>query len=249
MWLHLDIVIIVSLAYLLEDGPELILQYYWVDRYAGMKYEYPDGTSFSGRLTIVLSSLASLTVAVIGIINLISLYKEFTFWLKFRALQNYLTDHKHDWAHWTQRDWSVKIPSILHVLNEEAEKEFLVERIELDFRRITRNTYMKAWEQYKAESKTSSPKVAKKPKKTFDDFESYSKHFAARSTIAVNFRKESDEKAFYSEVSKELEKVQRATKSGQKHNIVLLVLTIFGLIPLIVNLLRLAAAIHQVMSF
>ena len=44
---HLLTVIIVSLAYLLEDGPELILQYYWVDRYAGMKYEYPDGTSFS----------------------------------------------------------------------------------------------------------------------------------------------------------------------------------------------------------
>ena len=196
----------------------------------------------------MLSSLASLTVAIIGIINLISLYKEFTFWLKFRALQSYLNDHKHDWAHWTQRDWSVKIPSILYVLNEEAKKEFLVERIELDLRRITRNTYMKAWEQYKAESKSSSPKVTKKPKKTFDDFESYSKHFATRSTIAVNYRRNSDEK-FYSEVSKELQKIQRATKSGQKHNIVLLVLTIFGLIPLVVNLLRLAAAIHQAMGY
>ena len=53
-------VIIISLQYLMEDGPELILQYYFVDKYAGTNYIYPDGTTFTGRAIVICSSLASL---------------------------------------------------------------------------------------------------------------------------------------------------------------------------------------------
>ena len=63
-------VIIISLQYLMEDGPELMLQYYFVDKYAGTNYVYPDGTTFSGRAIVVFSSFASLTVAIIGLANL-----------------------------------------------------------------------------------------------------------------------------------------------------------------------------------
>ena len=63
-------VIIISLQYLMEDGPELMLQYYFVDKYAGTNYDYPDGTTFSGRAIVVFSSFASLTVAIIGLANL-----------------------------------------------------------------------------------------------------------------------------------------------------------------------------------
>ena len=54
----------------MEDGPELMLQYYFVDKYAGTNYDYPDGTTFSGRAIVVFSSFASLTVAIIGLANL-----------------------------------------------------------------------------------------------------------------------------------------------------------------------------------
>ena len=54
----------------MEDGPELMLQYYFVDKYAGTNYVYPDGTTFSGRAIVVFSSFASLTVAIIGLANL-----------------------------------------------------------------------------------------------------------------------------------------------------------------------------------
>ena len=69
-------VIIISLQYLMEDGPELMLQYYFVDKYAGTNYVYPDGTTFSGRAIVVFSSFASLTVAIIGLANL----GEYQFW-------------------------------------------------------------------------------------------------------------------------------------------------------------------------
>ena len=63
-------VIIISLQYLMEDGPELMLQYYWVDKYAGMNYDYEDGVAFTGRHVVVMSSIASLIVTTIGIANL-----------------------------------------------------------------------------------------------------------------------------------------------------------------------------------
>ena len=72
-------VIIISLQYLMEDGPELMLQYYFVDKYAGTNYDYPDGTTFSGRTIVVFSSIASLTVAIIGLANLGTLFKFFTY--------------------------------------------------------------------------------------------------------------------------------------------------------------------------
>ena len=46
------------------------IKYYFVDKYAGTNYDYPDGTVFSGRNIVVMSSIASLTVAIIGVANL-----------------------------------------------------------------------------------------------------------------------------------------------------------------------------------
>ena len=229
-------VIIVSLAYVLEDGPELILQYYWVDRYAGMKYNYPDGTSFTGRATIVCSSLASLTVAIIGIINLISLYREFTFWLKFRAMRNYLADESQDWKTWDQREWKSIIPAILRDLHLRAEEASLVERIEVDYKRIQRTVHKKAYAHYLSVPKKNKTKQKQK-------FEVYRKKFMASSQKMMDLRNDANVTLQSEDKIKE---IQKKTRSGKSHNGVILALTIFGLIPLVVNLLRLSSAIHQI---
>ena len=227
-------VIIVSLAYVLEDGPELMLQYYWVDRYAGMKYQYPDGVEFSGRATIVFSSLASLLIALIGIVNLISLYQEFTFWLKFRALRNFLIDSQNEWKEWDQLDWKTIIPAILHQLDKKAHEENIVEKVEIDMKRIRKRLHTAAYEHYKSVSN----------EKTAMSFDSYCMKFKVESNNIVTERLEC-EPGFSEEMNKKIREIQVMTKSTKRSNLILIVVAMFGLIPLIVNLLRLSSAVHQ----
>ena len=56
-------VLIISLGYVLEDGPEMFLQYFYVDKYSGTDYIYPDGFATSGRQTVLMSSFISLMMS------------------------------------------------------------------------------------------------------------------------------------------------------------------------------------------
>lgn len=123
-------VIIISLQYLMEDGPELILQYFFVDKYAGTNYVYPDGATFSGRAIVVCSSLASLTVAIIGVANLAALYHEVQFWLTLRATRDYLKEETWDTFHVR------RLPSIVWELKKQAAEDDLTERAKHDIKRI-----------------------------------------------------------------------------------------------------------------
>ena len=56
-----------TVAYLFEDGPELMLQYLYVDKYSGTKYDekiYKDGYETDGRLTVLGSSVISFMIAL-----------------------------------------------------------------------------------------------------------------------------------------------------------------------------------------
>ena len=125
-------VIIISLQYLMEDGPESMLQYYFVDKYTGANYNYPDATTISGRAIVVFSSLASLVVAIIGIANLASLYDEVQFWLTLRAFRTYLEDEEQKLNQFDIR----RLPSIVWELKKQAEEDFLVERSRLGISKL-----------------------------------------------------------------------------------------------------------------
>lgn len=49
---------------------ELILQYFYVDKYSGTNYDYPDNFQTNGRMTVFASSLISLLIAIGGMANL-----------------------------------------------------------------------------------------------------------------------------------------------------------------------------------
>ena len=49
---------------------ELILQYFYVDKYSGTNYDYPDGFQTNGRMIVFASSFISLMIAIGGMANL-----------------------------------------------------------------------------------------------------------------------------------------------------------------------------------
>lgn len=226
--------IIVSLAYVLEDGPELMLQYYWVDRYAGMEYTYPDGAEFSGHAMVVLSSLASLLISIIGIVNLIALYKEYKFWLKFRALRNFLDDKRYEWSQWSQVEWKTIIPSILRDLEASAVNENIVEKIETDSKRVRNRVCHFAYEHCKSNYGQFAC-----------SYDVYREKFASLSKTLIDTKIRTDAK-FIPLMRRKMKRIEELTNSSKRNKKVLLFVAIFGLIPFAVNLLRLSSAVHQV---
>ena len=75
--------------------------------------------------------MASLTVAIIGVANLASLYLEVQFWLKLRAVRDYLSRDQ-GWDKFTLK----KLPSVVWELKRLAEEDFLVERSKHDMKLI-----------------------------------------------------------------------------------------------------------------
>ena len=67
-----------------------MMQYYFVDKYAGMNYKYEDGSKFYGRSIVIMSSIATLVLQSIGIGNLASMYDEVQFWMKLKAFLFYI---------------------------------------------------------------------------------------------------------------------------------------------------------------
>jgi len=220
-------VIIISLQYLMEDGPELMLQYYFVDKYAGTNYDYPDGTTFSGRAIVVFSSFASLTVAIIGLANLASLYHEVQFWLTLRAVRTYLEDENTEWNKFEIR----RLPSIVWELNKQAEEDFLVERSRHDIHRIEKRCRIIAMEANKREKH----KGRRKPVKM--------KTFRTQLRNIRSFREDRiDNQAL-------IDSIKQKNNVITKFKVLRICMLIIGLIPFIVNLCRLGAAVYQIFIF
>lgn len=220
-------VIIISLQYLMEDGPELMLQYYFVDKYAGTNYVYPDGTTFSGRAIVVFSSFASLTVAMIGLANLASLYHEVQFWLTLRAVRTYLEDENTEWNKFEIR----RLPSIVWELNKQAEEDFLVERSRHDIHRIEKRCRIIAMDACKREKH----KGRRKPVKM--------KTFRTQLRNIRSFREDRIDNQVL------IDSIKQKNNVITKFKVLRVCMLIIGLIPFIVNLCRLGAAVYQIFVF
>ena len=68
--------LISSIMYLLDDGPETLLQYYFVDKFSGTDYSYPDGFKTSFKTAILASSIVTFGLAFFSFIRLTLRYKD-----------------------------------------------------------------------------------------------------------------------------------------------------------------------------
>ena len=66
-------VLIINVSYLLEDGVELMMQYYYFDKYAGVRYDYFET---DGIVNIFFSAMISFTLAVFNIFALSHLFAQ-----------------------------------------------------------------------------------------------------------------------------------------------------------------------------
>ena len=64
-------VLIINVSYLLEDGVELMMQYFYFDKYGGARYDYLET---NGIANIFMSSMISFTLAVFNIFALSHLF-------------------------------------------------------------------------------------------------------------------------------------------------------------------------------
>ena len=76
-----------------------MIQYYWVDRYAGMEYAYnSEQLSESKRKTaltfILLSTVGSLVISFKGVFTLFGLYDRYKMYLPFKIIHRFLEDEK-----------------------------------------------------------------------------------------------------------------------------------------------------------
>ena len=128
-------ILMISVSYLMEDGPELLLQYFYVDKYSGTRYpDYPDKFETNGRLIVFASSLVSLLIAIGSIANLISLFVEVQFYLDVRAVRNYLEDPQLRNG-WTKKNVK-KLVNVVWELRKRAKEEFIEEKVDTDISRI-----------------------------------------------------------------------------------------------------------------
>ena len=126
-------ILMISVSYLMEDGPELLLQYFYVDKYSGTRYpNYPDKFEPKGRLIVFASSLISLLIAIGGMANLISMYLEVQFYLDIRAVRNYLEDPLNGWTKKSVK----KLLNVVHELRKRAKEEFIEEKVDTDISKI-----------------------------------------------------------------------------------------------------------------
>ena len=65
-----------SIAYLLDDGPETVLQYYFIDKFSGTNYTYPDGFETTKNSAILMSSIVTFSLALFSFIRLTLRYKD-----------------------------------------------------------------------------------------------------------------------------------------------------------------------------
>ena len=65
-----------SIAYLLDDGPETILQYYFIDKFSGTEYFYPDGFQTTKNSAILMSSIVTFSLALFSFIRLTLRYRD-----------------------------------------------------------------------------------------------------------------------------------------------------------------------------
>ena len=126
--------LMISICYLMEDGPEMLLQYVYVDKYSGTSYDYPDKFVVTGRLIVLASSVVSMLVALGSMSVLICMFVEVQFYLEIRAVKKYIEDPAH------QRGWNrVTIDKVVDVvleLRKRAENEFMLEKVEKEMRAI-----------------------------------------------------------------------------------------------------------------
>jgi preprotein translocase subunit SecG len=68
--------LISSIMYLLDDGPETLLQYFFIDKFSGTDYSYPDGFKTSFKTAILASSIVTFGLAFLSFVRLTLRYKD-----------------------------------------------------------------------------------------------------------------------------------------------------------------------------
>ena len=76
-----------------------MLQYYWVDRYAGMLYPYnsrqlSEVTRNAALTLILLSTVGSFIISLKGVFTLFGLYSRYKIYLNFKIIDRFLDDKK-----------------------------------------------------------------------------------------------------------------------------------------------------------
>ena len=128
-------ILMISVSYLMEDGPELLLQYFYVDKYSGTRYpNYPDKFETNGRAIVFASSFISLLIAIGSMANLISLFVEVQFYLDVRAVRTYLEDPSLKDG-WTKKSVK-KLINVVWELRKHAREEFIEEKVDTEIKRI-----------------------------------------------------------------------------------------------------------------
>ena len=128
-------ILMISVSYLMEDGPELLLQYFYVDKYSGTRYpNYPDKFETNGRAIVFASSFISLLIAIGSMANLISLFVEVQFYLDVRAVRTYLEDPSLKDG-WTKKSVK-KLINVVWELRKHAREEFIEEKVDTEIKRM-----------------------------------------------------------------------------------------------------------------
>jgi len=237
-------VLIISLGYVLEDGPEMFLQYFYVDKYSGTDYKYPDNFQTSGRLTVLMSSFISFMIALFNILNLLSLFMEMRLYLRFRSIRNYLNPASSIGKVMVMSGGAIDLVGNTSPSQESTVEKFIP--IVSELRLIAKEEQMKeklAYDLYLIESELEKmDKKSRRPTRV---------SFRQRlKTHQLNYEKEIKEhgnsarKANKEELSKLINE-----ENNQIKNLVISVFVLIGVLPFLANLMRLASSCYQIFRY
>lgn len=234
-------VLIISLGYVLEDGPEMFLQYFYVDKYSGTDYSYPDNFATSGRATVLMSSFISLMIALFNIVNLLSLYGEFRLYLRFRSFRNTLNPRSTTTLLIVPETGSTGPDTLRQAADPERVEKLIP--IVAELRQIAKEEQMKeklAYDLYLIERELEKlDKKSRRPTRmTFRERlqmqeKEYEKQLKEQGQAA---RKENKR-----EISKIINEEHDQIKS-----LIVAVFVLIGVLPFIANLMRLASSAYQI---
>lgn len=236
-------VLIISLGYVLEDGPEMFLQYFYVDKYSGTDYKYPDNFQTSGRLTVLMSSFISFMIALFNILNLLSLYSEMRLYLRFRSIRNYLNPTSSvgkvmvmsggamsgDDSSPTQESTVEKFIPIVSELRQIAKEEQMKEKLAYDL-------YLIESELEKMNKRSRRPTRVSLRQRLKNHQINYEKEIKEHGNSARKANKE--------ELSKLINE-----ENNQIKNLVISVFVLIGVLPFLANLMRLASSCYQIFKY
>ena len=239
-------VLIISLGYVLEDGPEMFLQYFYVDKYSGTDYKYPDNFQTSGRLTVLMSSFISFMIALFNILNLLSLYSEMRLYLRFRIIRNYLNPANSVGKVMVFAGGGIDLAGTLSPTQESTVEKFIPICSEL--RQIAKEEQMKeklAYDLYLIESELEKmDKKSRRPTRVT---------LRQRlKTHQINYEKEIKEQGNSARKAnqEELRKlINVQSTNNQIKNLVIGVFVLIGVLPFLANLMRLASSCYQIFRY